>query len=93
MPQEMQTPTSTIVKAIDGFLADSSITGQAAECSGSEVHYRPAYTHVNDAAKYLLEGSYVGKIDRVDVLQHAKLRSDYYDTMEAKVATLSLNGN
>lgn len=44
-PPEFQTPISTVVKAIEGFLNDSSVTGQAAECSGENVYYRPMHEY------------------------------------------------
>lgn len=37
MPKEMLTPMSTIIKAIEGFLEDASVNGEAAECTGEEV--------------------------------------------------------
>ena len=39
-PEERITPHSTIVKAIESFLEDDSKNGCAAECSGSNIHYR-----------------------------------------------------
>lgn len=56
-PQEFQTPISTVVGAIETILGDSSITAQAAECSGTEVHYRPVLPYCNAAAEYLQSGA------------------------------------
>jgi hypothetical protein len=44
-PPEFQTPVATVVKAIEGFINDSSVTGQAAECSGENVYYRPMHEY------------------------------------------------
>lgn len=82
LPQEMQTPRSTIVKAIDTFLNDSSLNGQVAECSGTEVHYRHPYEPVNEAAEYLIGGKWLGQINREEMMQHRKAKTDFYDKME-----------
>lgn len=39
-PPEYVTPKTTIVKAVTGFIDDSSLNGQAAECSMDNIHYR-----------------------------------------------------
>ena len=64
IPKDKLTPVATVTKAIEAFLVDSSITGQAAECSGDEVHYRPPYTFVNEAARYMNDGSWMEDINR-----------------------------
>jgi 15-hydroxyprostaglandin dehydrogenase (NAD) len=61
-PKDRLTPVSTIVKAVEQFLADDSITGQAAECSGEEIHYRAAYKPVDDNAEYLVGGGFMKEI-------------------------------
>ena len=83
--QDMITPTSTIVKAINGFLSDSSITGQVAECSGPDIIYRPSYEPENEAAKYMLslqDGKVNAKIDVPAMARHMKAKLEYYATME-----------
>jgi len=73
-PKDRLTPVSTIVKAVEQFLADDSITGQAAECSGEAIHYRPAYKPVDDNAEYLIGGGFMKDItiDR-DVMLHESI--------------------
>ena len=72
-PKDRLTPISTIVKAIEQFLADDSITGQAAECSGEDIHYRPAHSYSDDNAEYLVGGKFVKEIniDRDVMLQNS----------------------
>ncbi|EXJ62992.1 hypothetical protein A1O7_03436 [Cladophialophora yegresii CBS 114405] len=82
---DMITPTSTIVKAINNFLADDSLTGQVAECSGQDVIYRPPYEPENEAARYMLalqDGKVGAKIDFVEMGKHAKMKKEFYDRME-----------
>lgn len=62
VPEEYITPESTVVRAIEGFVHDSNITGQAAECSGEEIHYRPILSPSNKAAEYVVEAKYKEKI-------------------------------
>ena len=82
---DMITPTSTIVKAINGFLSDEALTGQVAECSGPDVIYRPSYEPENDAARYMLklqDGKVPAKIDLQGIQSYAKAKKAYYATME-----------
>lgn len=74
-PKSRLTPISTIVRAIEQFIADESITGQAAECSGLDIHYRPAYTYSDDNAEYLVGGKFAKEvtIDR-DLLLHDSVK-------------------
>jgi 15-hydroxyprostaglandin dehydrogenase (NAD) len=46
-PREFQTPVSTVVKAIEGFLV-GDMTGQAAECSGEKVYYRDMHGYSDE---------------------------------------------
>ncbi|OCT54855.1 hypothetical protein CLCR_02998 [Cladophialophora carrionii] len=81
---DMITPRSTIVKAINNFLADDSLTGQVAECSGQDVIYRPSYEPENEAARYMLalqDGKVAAKIDLAEMGRHAKVK-EFYDRME-----------
>jgi 15-hydroxyprostaglandin dehydrogenase (NAD) len=61
-PKNRLTPISTIVRAVEEFIADDSITGQAAECSGEAIHYRPAPTYSDENAEYLAGGKFVKDI-------------------------------
>jgi len=85
MPPEMVTWHSTMVKAINTFLGDDSITGEAAECSGADVIYRPAYEPLNDAAKFMLSGQAFGKVDHSDLVKHTAEKAQYYNIMEKAV--------
>jgi len=51
-PSDMLTPVSVIVETVTRFLEDPSLTGQAAECSGNEIHYRPVLPYCNQAAEF-----------------------------------------
>jgi 15-hydroxyprostaglandin dehydrogenase (NAD) len=51
-PPDFITPISTVVKAIEGFLSDSSVTGQAAECSGENIYYRPMHEYSDKGMHY-----------------------------------------
>lgn len=63
-PPEFLTPVSTVVKAIEGFLNDSSVTGQAAECSGENVYYRPM-------AEYSDKGSSDKSVPKLEAKSYA----------------------
>jgi 15-hydroxyprostaglandin dehydrogenase (NAD) len=62
-PKDRLTPISTIVRAVEEFLADGKITGQAAECSGENIHYRPAHAWSDDNAEYLAGGKFAKEIN------------------------------
>ena len=53
-PPEFLTPVSTVVKAIEGFINDSSVTGQAAECSGEKIYYRPMHEYSDEGMLILV---------------------------------------
>ena len=73
-PPEMLTPISTIVQAIDEIIDNPSISGQAAECSGSEVLYRPFMPYGNEAAEYLQAGKYQDQVDRRSLALHSQVK-------------------
>ncbi|UPL02906.1 hypothetical protein LCI18_013840 [Fusarium solani-melongenae] len=58
IPAQFLTPASLIVKAIEGVLNDSSINGQAIECSGTDIVNRPPHPFVNEACVYTAGGGY-----------------------------------
>ena len=58
VPEQYRTPASLIVQAIKDVLADSSITGQAIECSGKDIVFRPPPHYVNEASEYTAGGKY-----------------------------------
>jgi len=61
-PEEKLTPISTIIKAVEGFINDDSITGQAAECSGKNVYYVPVKEYPDPEAEYLVGGKFATEI-------------------------------
>jgi NAD(P)-dependent dehydrogenase (short-subunit alcohol dehydrogenase family) len=86
------TPTSTIAKAINGFLADDTLTGKVAECSGQDIIYRPSFEPPNEAAKYMLslsEGTVPAKIDWVGMQKHMMAKREVYKEMEGALKTSS----
>jgi hypothetical protein len=82
MPHEMVTWVSTIVKAINAFLADDSITGQSAECSGEDVIYRQPYEPENEAARYMLSGKWIESADGEELQKHKGEKARCYNVME-----------
>jgi NAD(P)-dependent dehydrogenase (short-subunit alcohol dehydrogenase family) len=82
MPREMVTWVSTMVKAINAFLADDSITGQAAECSGEDVIYRQPYEPENEAARYMLSGKWIENADGKEIKKHVEEKVRCYNVME-----------
>lgn len=52
------TPHSTIVRAVDGFLTDSSKNGLVAECSIENIHYRVQPDWSDEKAKEVMTGVY-----------------------------------
>jgi len=82
-PKERLTPISTIIKAVEQFLADDKITGQAAECSGENIHYRPVHSYSDDNAEYLVGRKYAKDItvDPNALLNHSIERKKAMDSM------------
>ncbi|OQV04814.1 hypothetical protein CLAIMM_09642 [Cladophialophora immunda] len=66
-PEEYITPASTIVKAFMSFIDDSSLTGQAAECSGENVHYRQRPEFSDDKAAFICGGGLGEAMSKLDV--------------------------
>ncbi|KAJ9612021.1 hypothetical protein H2200_003616 [Cladophialophora chaetospira] len=81
---EMVTPTSTVVKAINTFLEDRTVTGQAVECSGPDLIYRPSFEPENEAARLMLafaDGKVPLNFDMADMQSHAKAKQEVYEQM------------
>lgn len=78
-PDEMLTPASTIVSAINVFLDDSSRTGQVAECSGREIHYRPVLPYCNAAAEFLSAGSFAQVVDMKAALKDVEDKTKLFE--------------
>lgn len=56
-PKEHITPLSTATKAIDAFLADDELTGQAVELSGEELYFRKPVEWANESQRWIGEES------------------------------------
>jgi NAD(P)-dependent dehydrogenase (short-subunit alcohol dehydrogenase family) len=84
VPKEMQTPVSTVVSAIEEFLADATITGEAAECSGTDIIYRPTLSFGNEAAAFTNGGEFVANLDVKALQAHGEARSQFYAKMDNK---------
>ena len=56
-PKEHITPLSTVNKAIDAFLADDSLTGQAVELSQENIYFRKQVEYPNESQKWVGEKS------------------------------------
>lgn len=83
-PKDMLTPTETIVRAVEGFLNDDGVTGQAAECSGVEIHYRPVLPFSNEAAEYIVSGKYVELgIDGEEIMRESEEKGKKFERMRS----------
>ncbi|KAL4861705.1 hypothetical protein BDV12DRAFT_179871 [Aspergillus spectabilis] len=69
VPDAFRTPVSLIVKAINNIIDDSSINGQAIECSGSEIRARPPLPFINAAAEFTAGGKYKEALEANAVLK------------------------
>lgn len=61
-PKDKLTPISTIIKAVEGFINDDSVTGQVAECSGLNVYYVPVKAFPDEEAEYVIGGKFMQDI-------------------------------
>ncbi len=52
VPQDQMTPMSCVIEAFDKFL-EEDVTGQVAECAGSEIILRPQMPYANETARLL----------------------------------------
>ncbi|EMD96963.1 hypothetical protein COCC4DRAFT_199667 [Bipolaris maydis ATCC 48331] len=59
-PKEHITPLSTVLKAIDAFLKDDQLTGQAVELSQENIYFRQPVDYVNESQRWI--GLESGKI-------------------------------
>ncbi|KIW77786.1 hypothetical protein AYO21_06904 [Fonsecaea monophora] len=66
-PEEYITPASTIVKAVMNFIDDDSLTGQAAECSGENIHYRQRPEFSDDKAAFICGGGLGEAMEKLNV--------------------------
>lgn len=65
-PQEYVTPTSTIVRAVEGFINDDSLNGQAAECSVNSIHFRKQPEWGDKEAEYIMTHPYESRVEEND---------------------------
>ncbi|KFY26713.1 hypothetical protein V493_03914 [Pseudogymnoascus sp. VKM F-4281 (FW-2241)] len=89
MPPHLVTWPSTMVKAIHGFLADDAITGQAAECTGTEVIYRPPYAPETEASRYMLSDDGYNKADFSTFQEDTDNQAKRHEAMEKDLADAS----
>lgn len=78
-PKDMVTPDTVIVKAVNNFLEDPSLTAQVAECSGQEIFYREILPYSNAAAEYMSPGKLEGKIDFGAALEDVELKTKLFN--------------
>ena len=52
-PKEHITPLSTVNKAIDAFLADDTLTGQAVELSQDNIYFREQVDYPNESQRWI----------------------------------------
>ena len=63
-PPEWVTPKSTIVKAVTGFVDDDSLTGQVAECSVENIHYRKQPEWGDEGSEYIMTNKLEAEMKR-----------------------------
>lgn len=86
VPPEYITVHQTIVDAIQRFLSDDSLTGHVLECSGRDLISRPVCKPENDAAAFMLGGTYVKDWDMEKLKQHTDEKKVVYDSIAAASA-------
>ncbi|OAG42900.1 hypothetical protein AYO21_02851 [Fonsecaea monophora] len=79
IPEAMQTPTSTIIEAVNLFINDASLSGQVAECSGTDVILREGLPYANAAAEYMGEGKSADRIDFAAAVADIRDKARQYD--------------
>ncbi|KIW86360.1 hypothetical protein Z517_01756 [Fonsecaea pedrosoi CBS 271.37] len=79
IPEAMQTPTSTIIEAVNLFINDASLSGQVAECSGTDVILREGLPYANAAAEYMGEGKSADRIDFAAAVADIGEKARQYD--------------
>lgn len=68
-PKEHLTQVSTVVSAIEKFLNDDSLNGQAAECSGSNIYIVPPKDWADETTKYIYSGASMMNADKNALMQ------------------------
>ncbi|KAH0835382.1 Diacetyl reductase [(S)-acetoin forming] [Fonsecaea pedrosoi] len=82
VPKELLTPYTTITRAVQGFISDPSITGQAAECSGEDVIYRPVLPYGNYASDYIVEARFAGRVNLEEMMEDSVAKGKALDGMK-----------
>ncbi|KIW74787.1 hypothetical protein Z517_11557 [Fonsecaea pedrosoi CBS 271.37] len=82
VPKELLTPYTTITRAVQGFISDPSITGQAAECSGEDVIYRPVLPYGNYASDYIVEARFAGRVNLEEMMEDSVAKGRALDGMK-----------
>ena len=82
-PKDKLTPISTILKVVEGFINDDSVTGQVAECSGLNVYYIPVKPYPDKEAEYLISGKFAQdiNIDRQALAKDAIKKGKHLDAL------------
>jgi len=55
-PIEYLTPLSTIVRAVEQFFADGSVTGRVAECTVNDINYKNAPEYTDENVAFIMNG-------------------------------------
>lgn len=79
---DMVTVPQTVVDAINRFLEDDGLTGHVLEASGRDLISRPPCTPENDAARYMLGGSYVKGYDLVGMKRYEEEKRAFNERLE-----------
>ena len=56
IPKHYVTPTATVIKAVEQFIGDESLTGQVVETSGEELIYHRLPEPTNEGSKWVMSG-------------------------------------
>jgi 15-hydroxyprostaglandin dehydrogenase (NAD) len=82
VPKYVITPYTTIVRAIQAFISDPTITGQVAECSSSDIIYRPVLTYGNEASEYMVEAKYQNLVTLEEMMRDSAEKGEMLNGMK-----------
>jgi hypothetical protein len=82
VPKYVITPYTTIVRGIQAFISDPTITGQVAECSGSDVIYRPVLPYGNEASEYMVEAKYQNLVTLEEMMRDSAEKGEMLNGMK-----------
>jgi hypothetical protein len=83
VPEDMKTPSSTVVAAVARFVQSRDANGEVAECSGKEVLIRPVLPYGNRQAEYWVESQYKDLIDLAEITRDSEEKGRLLTKMEA----------